>query len=162
MMEPLTIENASNLDYGEIYRIGIHDHNLWERFIVFDDINQYEYDMGQADLYQHLLESGELKQKPNQYPISKHVESLRKLWLWGWQGSSMGEAIDKVGYGEKPTRIAYEIDSSSKQIHDGCEQSYFCSGSGAEPLWILEDGETCEDIPRARIKSIEEMREAEG
>ena len=69
----------------------------------------------------------------------------------------MQEAIDKVGHGEKPTRIAYETDSSAKQIYDGCEQSYFCSGSGAEPLWILEDGETCEDIPRSRIKTIEEM-----
>lgn len=149
-MEPLTIENASKLDAGEIYRVGINSFNQWESFIVFDDIKQYDYDMGQASVYEHLLKTGELKQKPNQYPISKHVESLRKLWLWGWQGSSMQKAIDKVGHGEKPTRIAYECgpDSTLIQITKGYNEDYFCSGSGAEPLWILEDGETCKDIPR--------------
>mgnify|MGYP003131516984 CR=1 FL=1 len=150
MMTPLTIENASKLDSGEIYRVGINSFNQWETFIVFDDIKQYGYDMGQASVYEHLLKSGELKQKPNQYPIKKHIEDLRKLWLWGWQGSSMQEAIDKVGYDERPRQIAYETSTESTwvQITKGCNEDYFCSGSGAEPLWILEDGETCKDIPR--------------
>ena len=161
-MKPLTLENAGELESGEVYRVGIHDHNFWEMFIVFERVDHYEYDLGQADLYEHLLKTGALKQEPDKYPLTKHIDSLRKLWVFGWRGERFGEqieAIDRGGFGEKPTRIAYESDSVSKQIYDGCDDSYFCSGSGAEPLWILEDGETCEDIPRARIRSMEEVLE---
>ena len=161
-MTPLTLKNAGELESGEVYRVGIHDHNFWEMFIVFERVDHYEYDLGQADLAEHLLKTGVLKEEAGKMSHQKQIDDLRKLWVFGWRGEYFGEqieAIDRVGFGEKPTRIAYESDSVSKQIYDGCDDSYFCSGSGAEPLWILEDGETCEDIPRARIRSMEEVLE---
>lgn len=40
-------------------------------------------------------------------------------------------------------------------------QGDIVSGSGAEPLWILEDGETCKDIPR-EIRNMGGAREGAG
>ena len=155
-MTPLTLENAKTLKAGEMYRVGVHDHNLWELDFMFAYVRQSQEDFGQARVYEHLLETGALKQEPDQYPLTKHIENLRKLWIFGWHIKS----ADEFDIGQWPSLIAYEChEDMGTQIYEGCDDSYFGSGSGAEPLWILEDGETCEDIPRARIKSIEEMKQ---
>ena len=149
-MTPLTLKNAGELESGEVYRIGINASNVWDMFIVFERIDHYQYDLGQADLYEHLLKTGALKQEPDKYPLTKHIDSLRKLWIFAWQGGSIDKVMNKVGFGENPGRIGYEASSQDtwEQITKGCDDSYFCSGSGAEPLWLLEDGEKCQDIPR--------------
>ena len=150
-MTPLTLENAGELESGEIYQIGINATNVWDGlFIVFDRVDHYEYDLGQADLAEYWLKTGLIKQEPGKMSHQKQIDNLRKLWIFGWQGGSVDLVMDKVGFDEKPGRIAYEASpqDTGEQITKGCDDSYFCIGSGAEPLWILEDGETWQDIPR--------------
>ena len=53
--------------------------------------------------------------------------------LFGYWGFDERELLDCVANDDVHYR-AYEFDND------------YCSGSGAEPLWILEDGESCEDI----------------
>ena len=83
-----------------------------------------------------ILESGELYRVGwNLFNQGEMFFVLRKLWLFGWQGFSAQEAIDGVGYDRPQGKLGYQNEGN------------FCSGSGAEPMWILEDGETCYDIP---------------
>ena len=149
-MTPLTLKNAGELESGEVYRIGINATNVWDAFIVFERVDHYEYDLGQADLAEHWIKTGVIKQEPNKMSHQKQIDNLRKLWIFAWQGGSIDKVMNKVGFGEKPVRIGYEVSPQDtwEQITKGCDDSYFCLGSGSEPLWLLEDGEKCQDIPR--------------
>tara|TARA_R110000782_G_scaffold83359_1_gene163381 strand:+ start:270 stop:857 length:588 start_codon:yes stop_codon:yes gene_type:complete len=135
-MQKLTVEDAVEiLESGELYRVGWNLFNQGEMFFVFGGVQQSEYDLGQASVYEHLLSIGTITEGPKSSLITNQIENLRKLWLFGWQGFSAQEAIDGVGYDRPQGKLGYQNEGN------------FCSGSGAEPMWILEDGETCYDIP---------------
>jgi len=135
-MQILSVDNAIEiLESGELYRVGWNLFNQGEMFFVFGSVLQSDYDLGQASVYEHLLSIGTIKEGPKSSLITNQIEGLRKLWLFGWQGFSAQEAIDGVGYDKPQGKLGYQYEGN------------FCSGSGAEPMWILEDGETCYDIP---------------
>ena len=58
--------------------------------------------------------------------------------LFGHWGFTMDELMDCIASDDNHYR-AYAFDGK------------YCSGSGAEPLWILDDGETCEDIRESDV-----------
>lgn len=74
----------------------------------------------------------------------------------GYNRFNAGELIVTHGAIESPTDanpFTGEILTGHTQFGEG-QYAYefagvYCSGSGAEQLWILESGETCEDIPTA-------------
>ena len=132
-MISLTVENArEHLEAGEIYRLGYNCANRGEIFLCFDriaqcpqsleDLERIEYEYKNNPQEHHSLESLELSR-----------EHLANDKLFGFWGFTMDELMDAVGTNHNGY-CAYEFDGK------------FCSGSGAEPLWILAEGETCEDI----------------
>ena len=96
-----------------------------------------------------ILEEGELYRvgwnctnKGEMFFVFDSFEILRgREWMNGWQGWTAGEAVDGVGYDRPAGPLAYLFEGR------------FCSGSGAEPVWILEDGESCEDIPHHKYSA---------
>ena len=97
-----------------------------------------------------ILEEGELYRvgwnctnKGEMFFVFDSFEILRgREWLNGWQGWTANEAVDGVGYEPPPLgRLPIYL------------RGRFCSGSGAEPVWILDDGESCEDIPHHKYSA---------
>ena len=132
-MISLTVENARELlEAGEVYRLGYNCANRGEMFLCFDRIAQCPQSLENLERIED-----EYRKNPNgRYSLESLELSREHLAgdkLFGFFGFTMEELLDAVGTNHHGY-CAYEFDGK------------FCSGSGAEPLWILEDGETCEDI----------------
>ena len=132
-MISLTVENARELlEAGEVYRLGYNCANRGEMFLCFDRIGQCPQSLEDLERIEH-----EYKNNPQEHHSPVMLAQFRKDLagdkLFGFWGFTMDELTDAVGNNHNGY-CAYEFDGK------------FCSGSGAEPLWILEDGETCEDI----------------
>jgi len=132
-MISLTVENARELlEAGEVYRLGYNCANRGEMFLCFDRIGQCPQSLENLERIED-----EYRKNPNgRYSLESlelSREHLANNKLFGFFGFTMEELLDAVGNNHNGY-CAYEFDGK------------FCSGSGAEPLWILAEGETCEDI----------------
>jgi hypothetical protein len=131
-MTPLTIENAKTLEPGEVYRVGYNCMNCGEMFFCFDRIDKCPDALADLKRIEHEYEHNPQEHhSPTMLATIRH--NLNCDRLFGYWGFTMDELMDCTAAGDDHYR-AY--------VYDG----KFCSGSGAEPLWILEDGEKCEDI----------------
>ena len=132
-MISLTVENARELlEAGEVYRLGYNCANRGEMFLCFDRIAQCPQSLENLERIED-----EYRKNPNgRYSLESlelSREHLANNKLFVFFGFTMEELLDAVGNNHNGY-CAYEFDGK------------FCSGSGAEPLWILAEGETCEDI----------------
>lgn len=137
-MISLTVENARELlEPGEVYRLGYNCMNCGELFFCFDRIDQCPEAIAKLERIED-----EYKNNPKKHHSPGLLATMRKNLsggrLFGYWGFTMDELMDCVASDDNHYR-AYAFDGK------------YCSGSGAEPLWILDDGETCEDIRESDV-----------
>tara|TARA_R100001015_G_C4553681_1_gene114985 strand:- start:48 stop:464 length:417 start_codon:yes stop_codon:yes gene_type:complete len=133
-MKLLTVEDAPKLlEPGEVYRLGYNHVNSGEMFFCFDRIDKCPHSI--ADFERIELEhENSPEEDHNQLNLSVIKQSLTCDRLFGYWGFTMEELEDCVAAGDDHYRAYAYADK-------------YCSGSGAEPMWILEHGESCDDIP---------------
>ena len=133
-MKLLTVKDAPKLlEPGEVYRLGYNCVNSGEMFFCFDRIDKCPHSIADFERIELEYENSP-EEDYNQVNLSVIKENLTCDRLFGYWGFTMDELEDCVAAGDDHYR-AYAYAGK------------YCSGSGAEPMWILEHGESCDDIP---------------
>ena len=135
-MKLLTVKDAPKLlEPGEVYRLGYNCVNSGEMFFCFDRIDKCPKSL--ADL-EYIKSESYCEENPEKNHSASDLlffeQNLACDRLFGYWGFTMEELEDCVAAGDDHYR-AYAYAGK------------YCSGSGAEPMWILEHGESCDDIP---------------